>query len=74
MWQRREYELDVVKRRVVSREVLDGVLPQTHGFPPLFIRGSERQRELRVVGDEAAELLASVPACAEDPNTDSIHA
>lgn len=74
MRQRREYELDVVKRRFVGRDVLHHVSPQAHGRAPLFIRRSEPQRELRMARDEPAKLLPRVPACAEDPNTDSIHA
>jgi hypothetical protein len=74
MWQRREHELDVLKRRIVGRDVLNGFGADAHGRTPLFVRRSERQRELRMLRDEAAELLPRVPACAEDADPDSIHA
>ena len=74
MRQRRENELDVVKRRIVGRDVRNGLTGQAHGRATLFIRRSERQRESRMLRNETAELLPRVSACAEDPNSDSIHA
>jgi hypothetical protein len=74
MRQRREHELDVLKRRVVGRDVLDRLAAHTHARASLLVRRSERQRKLRVLRDEPTKLLPRVPACAEDPNTDSIHA
>jgi len=74
MRQRRENELNVVKGCVVGRDVLELLGAQTQDGAPLFVRRSERQREPRMLRDDAAELLPSVPACAEYPNTDSIHA
>ena len=74
MRQRRENELDVVKRCIIGRDVLHRLRTEAYDSSSLFVRGSERQRELRVSRDELTKLLPRVPACAEDPNTDSIHA
>ena len=74
MRQRREHEFDVLKRRIIGCDVLEGFGAHAHSRAPLFVRRSERQRELRMLCNEAAELLPRVPACAEDADPDSIHA
>ena len=73
MRQRAEHELDLLQRCIFGGRELQIAAVDACRRPALFVRGRERELELRMAPDEAAKLSARVPAGAENSNWNLIH-
>ena len=73
MWQGAEDECRIRERRAFGGAELYGVASNTDTRAALFIRGGERQLEIRVVEDERTQLATGIAARSEHSNGYSIH-
>lgn len=73
MRERAEDERGISQRRILRRDELDGVAPETRACPPLVVRGGECELEIRMIENECAELTAGIATRPEHSDGCSIH-
>ena len=73
MRERAEDQFGLFERRIVGGDVHDVASAEACNRPPLLVRCSKREREMRMRIDECTELAAGITAGPENADWNLIH-